>query len=171
MHPVSWQQTLILNLACLPESCCPQSSSPSFASSEHCCVPQPASIPYGTLFLHSFNDSLALSRSAGWISMSRDLQILCRVMTRQPSLICSKLPQASTCQCLAPASQPYCHHSEESGRRPQAETQPKTLHLPSCSTQPAVLGCAVCPMLPPPYHSPLPNPGPLISSCCSSRHR
>lgn len=87
--------------------------------------PQPASIPYGTLFLHSFNDSLALSRSAGWISMSRDLQILCRVMTRQPSLICSELPQASTCQCLPPASQPYCHHSEESGSRPQAEAQPK----------------------------------------------
>lgn len=26
--------------------------------------PQPASIPYGTLFLHGFSDSLALSRSA-----------------------------------------------------------------------------------------------------------
>lgn len=100
------------------------------------------SIPYGTLFLHSFNDSLALSRSAGWLSMSRDLQILCRVMTRQPSLICSELPQASTCQCLPPASQSYCHHSKESGSRPQAETQPKLSTFPPVqSSQQSGLCC------------------------------
>lgn len=68
--------------------------------------------------------------------MSRDVQ------TPQPSLRYSEFPLASICQCLPPASQPYCHHSEESGSRPQAEAQSKLSTFPPVqSSQQSGLCC------------------------------
>lgn len=80
--------------------------------------------------------------------MSRDVQILYWGMTPQPSLRYSEFPLASICQCLPPASQPYCHHSEESGSRPQAEAQSKLSTFPPVQSSQQSGLSVLCSLLP-----------------------